>query len=145
MNHFKVLILTLSSLLLFANCNKEVESWTLCYDCTLSQWVGEYRGEGDYFSMSGGSEFDIPVTITITSVSENGLTVNVEAENRILTSFTSTKQDLTPYFDIPSSDKSVNLILSYKGKEYKLSGTVKLYYKGNPDNVEKSISFDTFR
>jgi hypothetical protein len=67
-------------------------------------------------------------------------------ENKISTTFTSTKNDNTYYFRINGSSKSIDINLSKNNNNYKLSGTIKLFHFENDIlKIDQSISFDIFR
>ena len=135
-------------LLIFGACKKnESPTWTFCTNCTLDEWTGSYSGEGDYYNGTADkTELNIPTLVVIENLSGNVLKTTITAEDRLSTSFISTKDDNNHYYSIAGSGKSMDLSLSIKGSEFKLSGTVKLYHI-NKDTVviDQSISFDTYR
>lgn len=134
-------------LIISLGCKKETSSWQYCDECELSAWVGEYQGDGDYYN--GSTEqttLNVPTSLKIENISGNVLKTTIVVDDQLTTSFTSTKNDTKYYYDVPGSNKSMNLTLSIKDTEYKLSGTVKLFhYQKDTIVIDQSISFDTFK
>ncbi len=138
----------LLGLIVIVGCKKEETKWNYCTDCELIDWVGEYEGSGEYFNENNNtSELNVPTSIIIENTSGTVLKTKVEAGDKISTSFTSSKSNNKYYYDVPGSNKSLSLMLSKSGSEYKLSGTVKLfhYIKDTVLVIDHSISFDTFK
>ena len=145
---FSFVIFIYSFLATLSSCQKEsTDNWSFCAECDISEWVGEFVGVGDYYSGSlDETEYDVPVSISIENPSGKVLKIIAVVENKISTTFTSTKNDNTYYFRINGSSKSIDINLSKNNNNYKLSGTIKLFHFENDIlKIEQSISFDIFR
>ena len=143
-----VISIALLMVLLFGACKKsDSPTWAFCTDCTIEDWAGSYAGEGDYYNGADDkTELDIPTIVVIENISGNLLKTTITAEDKLSTSFISSKDDDNHYYSIAGNGKSLDLSLSKKGSDFKLSGTVKLFHI-NKDTVvvDHSISFDVFR
>tara|TARA_Y100000385_G_C13108792_1_gene650489 strand:- start:7989 stop:8480 length:492 start_codon:yes stop_codon:yes gene_type:complete len=145
---FSFVIFIYSFLTTLSSCQKETtDNWSFCAECDISEWVGEYAGQGDYYSGTlDETEYNVPVSISIENPSGQVLKIIVDAENKISTTFTSTKNNNTYYCRVNGSNKSLDINLSKDNLNYKLSGTIKLYHYDNDIMViDQSISFDLFK
>lgn len=139
-----VIIIFITGLLIFSGCKKDEVNWTYCTDCEISNWTGDYTGVGEYFN--GKITVNLLTTISIENTSGNVLKTTINVEDVFSTNFVSTKNDNEYYYDVPGSNKSLNLTLSTKDSEYKLTGTAKLYhFEKDTLVIDQSISFDAFR
>ena len=147
MSKLKIILILIISTILFSQCKKDNESWTYCVDCSIGEWVGTFEGTGIYYSDRDGQTITgVPTVVTIDSNSATVLKTTVIAEDYFTTSFTVNKTDENYYINIPGSSQSLNLTLSKKGTEFKLSGTVKIYhYQSDTLFTDHSVSFDTFK
>ena len=147
MHRLRILFILLGSILLFSQCKKEDDDWVFCMDCNNEQWVGSYEGTGVYYSDNDGkTDYDVPTTVTIESLSDVLLKTAVVAEDYFETSIIADKSDNYYYFEVPGSNRSLSLTLSKKGNEYKLSGTSKIYHQqGDSLFTDRSISFDVYK
>lgn len=147
MSKIKLILILFIGTILFSQCKKDDESWTYCVDCNISAWIGTFEGTGVYYSDTDGSTVEnVPAVITIDSGSATILKPTVTAQDYFTTSFTVNKTDNDYYINLPGSSKSLTLMLSKKGVEYKLSGTVKMYhYQSDTLFTDHSISFEAFK
>ncbi len=141
------IVILLLCIIVLSGCKKDEPGWQYCSDCELSTWTGLYEGEGDYYNGSNDETSpNVLTSIQIENVSGNVLKTTIVVDDKISTSFTSTKNDTKYYYNVPGSNKSLNLNLSTKGEEYKLSGTVKIFhYQKDTLVTDHSISFDAFK
>lgn len=144
---FKLIFVLFIVTILFYQCKKDDENWTYCVDCNISSWVGTFEGIGIYYSDTDGNTIsDVPTIFTIDSSSATVLKTTVIAEDYFTTSFTVNKTDDNYYINVPGSNQSLNLTLSKRGAEFKLSGTVKIHhYQSDILFTDHSISFETFK
>jgi len=134
-------------LILIVGCKKKEPGWLYCDDCDLSTWEGSYEGEGDYYN--GSTEqttLNLSTSVQIDNISGNVLKTKIVVEDKMSTSFTSSKNDTEYYYDVAGSNKSLAITLSTKGQDTKLSGTVKLFhYQKDTLVVDQSISFEVYK
>ncbi len=147
MAKFYKIFIFLVVVILFSQCKKEDDDWAFCMDCNNEQWVGSYEGAGVYYSDNDGiTDYDVPTTVTIESLSDVLLKTIVIAEDYFETSTIANKSDSNYYIEVPGSNRSLSLTLSKKGNEYKLSGTSRIYHQqGDSLFTDRSISFDVYK
>lgn len=80
----RVSIFCLGIVLLFTTCKKDDpnDGWESCFDCDITSWLGTYKGTAEFKDyVAGSTTSGLPVTITVTEISENYLSVQVNIPN----------------------------------------------------------------
>lgn len=133
----------------FQQCNKEKENFAYCTGCSVSAWDGYYAGNGAYFAPEPADNADgIEVKVTIVNTYDSTLKITVDAPGYITENFTTSKKDEYHYINIWSDERSLDLGLSKKENEYRLTGTVKKNRYNKIDEVwevDRYVSFETYK
>ncbi len=148
MNKLRIIIILLSGILLFSNCKKKETTSSPCIDCSIGVWVGSFEGTGNYYQeLDSSSVMDVPTTITIDSLSETMLKIDVVGDKLFSSSTIVSKTNTDNFIEVAGSSSSLSLTLSQKDGSYRLSGTSKIYHY-QADTllvIDYSLSFDALK
>lgn len=129
--HVRLLFFLGITFLMFSlGCKKETTSdWAYCQDCAASVWVGNYEGNGDYFSESSSEQLiNTPVEIRVEQLSDTRIKFYVLAPDLYEASFTATKNDNYYYINLAGSSSSLIANLTQNDAQNRLTGTAKHYH-----------------
>lgn len=150
MMKFLKLLVILSLLLVFGECNKtEDPEYVYCIGCPISEWTGDYQGSGTYYTHASNETFEnVEVIVTITNPYDSTLKIDVNAPGYISENFSKSKENNEHYFSTGSGSRTLDLSLSKNAENYKLTGTAKRNKFNNVDSlwyVEQSLTFQVYK
>ena len=71
-------------IILFTTCKKDDpdDGWEACLDCDITSWIGTFKGTAEFKDyVSGSTTSGLSITITITEISDNYLSVQINIPN----------------------------------------------------------------
>lgn len=152
MRNSKLLLLVFSVLFILVNesCKKtEVDDYLICDGCSNTEIIGEYFGNGQYFTDDDPEVTEeADVELILHSLENNLFEVNIEVAEKFSQSYFVTKEEGSAAMTISGTNESINLTIFKKENEYRINGTAKVYHtQGKNDTlfIDHSISFTVFK
>jgi hypothetical protein len=134
--------------LLLVSCNKNDEpQWHYCNKCTVTEWLGDYKGEGTFYSGYNPNETkDVEIDLSINILYDNKWKIIVSSEENFIISFIGNTVDSSYYYSQAGSTKSINLTLYEMEGDYKITGNAKTYQITSDSTIlKKSVSFNVIK
>ena len=149
MEKIRSILIVLFIASLFMQCKKETEDWVFC-NCGIDSWVGEYKGNGNYYKDEEVNAETVNVQVNIERFSPKNLTISVIASDVYSQTFYGIKDDSTYYLTINGSNKSLTMNLKKNENELKLIGTAKNFHWETKDDstflvTDKTLAFDVLQ
>jgi hypothetical protein len=144
-----ILISALLIILVFSKCKEDEEAsdgWSNCLDCTVTEWVGNYEGTGDFFDYTSNSTTNgIPVSVEIEETAPEYLTVYFHSPNYL--SVTISGSLVSNYIiSFAGSGSSVTATLNVRDQDYKLSGNAKkFHYHSDSLVMDEMVNFEVLK
>ncbi len=143
----KIFLLLAVIAVIFASCHKETEQWSYCTDCDIESWIGNFKGNGQYYdTIHYGSEIkDVEIDLNIENIYNQTLKITVSSPHEFSWEFTGQKSDNDYYLNIAGTLQSISLNLYKNDKgDFKFSGVAKKYKYNTTDSTYHTIASATF-
>jgi len=141
--------LIIIGLLGISSCKKEETNneYKLCPECTNEELVGQYNGNGIYYTDDDQDlTEDVDVSLNMELSTSNIFDTKISVPDRFTETYFFAKEEGEAGFAMSGSNSSLTMTVYKKESGYKLTGTAKVYHSsGDSTYMDHSVSFTVYR
>ena len=141
--------LTIIGLLEISSCKKEEtdNDYKLCPECTNEELVGQYNGDGIYYT-DDDQELteDVDVSLNMELSTATIFDTKISVPDKFTETYFIGKEEGGAGFTMSGSNSSLTMTVYKKESGYKLTGTAKVYHSsGDSTYMDHSVSFTVYK